>query len=790
MGHEWKIANTSGQRGDSLGIELTGTKAGQWHDRATGEGGTFPRLLMLNRGLSFPEACRLIGEILHIDLETGSLPVRRKADAAHVSLTPEQEISTMEAFDWRTAIKRFDREQQQQLVAERAFLIQTLAWLSERGEIGMLLVRGRPCVAFPVPGTNGEIIGAHYRWPEKNTDGKHDWFYVPKGIRVGPLVHGRLTTAKQVLLFESPWDGIALVDRLALRDLIDAGEIAVVCTRGAQFGDRLVNLPLPEQCVIYAFPQNDVARERCLDSIVAELAREVRVVRAPGSFKDINDWTRDGAQKADLMSAIQAAEIRKPETTRPDGFLRFKEPSKGRKTQTGARESVLGENVEFVENSPSIPIEWENSTNSTISTSTLSQKAVLPEDSILESFYALAVTVTEGADCYIIGAILPVVAASLGRNVWVQWMEKRLYPNLFTMLAGKPSDRKTSTLDLAELLARNSLPDEAFLSENFSPETLFDEYDPEAGGRPDKIFFIDDAKVLLADWQKSTIGQRNAARFLRLYDCKGMSENYRRNRSKGQSKEAQKRRIDETSTSVVLGATFNDCMFRDQTVRFGMQRRFLYYVAEKMARVIPYPPDCRAKLIELAHAFELLGKLAGPFTLSESAQALFEKYQYENRHQINDADPLEESLLSRLGTSPTHVLKVAQNFEACRSVYFLKENHEIQEKTLEYAIAHVAECERAIAALDSITKRIYIANDAEVLLAKIRYDFRALEKDGSIVLTKSQLTSKYAHHGSSRQGLDVQDLYLRQLPFLIGRGDAQALPKEGKLERWAFRTEN
>jgi hypothetical protein len=39
------------------------------------------------------------------------------------------------------------------------------------------------------------------------------------------------------------------------------------------------------------------------------------------------------------------------------------------------------------------------------------------------------------------------------------------------------------------------------------------------------------------------------------------------------------------------------------------------------------------------------------------------------------------------------------------------------------------------------------------------------------------------------RGLRVQDIYLRLIPYLIGRGDAQALPKEGKLERWAFRPE-
>src|SRR5271165_2142740 len=69
-----------------------------------------------------------------------------------------------------------------------------------------------------------------------------------------------------------------------------------------------------------------------------------------------------------------------------------------------------------------------NSTNSTFSPYTHSQKAVFPEDSILADFYALAVTMTEGADCYVIASILPVCAAILGRDVWLPWLAGSLYP--------------------------------------------------------------------------------------------------------------------------------------------------------------------------------------------------------------------------------------------------------------------------------------------------------------------------------------------------------------------------
>jgi hypothetical protein len=60
--------------------------------------------------------------------------------------------------------------------------------------------------------------------------------------------------------------------------------------------------------------------------------------------------------------------------------------------------------------------------------------------------------------CYIIGSILPVAGALLGRAVWLPWDPDSLTPNLFVMLAGKAGGRKSSTIGLAEAIARKTLP--------------------------------------------------------------------------------------------------------------------------------------------------------------------------------------------------------------------------------------------------------------------------------------------------------------------------------------------
>ena len=122
------------------------------------------------------------------------------------------------------------------------------------------------------------------------------------------------------------------------------------------------------------------------------------------------------------------------------------------------------------------------------------------------------------------------------------------------MLAGKPGDRKSSIIDLAEMVAHRIVPESAFLPKSFSPETLFEEFSEADGGRPDKLWIVDDANAVLTDWRKAVNGERVATRFLELYDCKGISDHFRRN---GDGKEGRRRSIPETSTSLLFGATFN-----------------------------------------------------------------------------------------------------------------------------------------------------------------------------------------------------------------------------------------
>jgi hypothetical protein len=463
-------------------------------------------------------------------------------------------------------------------------------------------------------------------------------------------------------------------------------------------------------------------------------------------------------------------------------------PGSNGSSENGSRVCTPVEFGEFVELARRLlPEKGDNSPNST---GVYVQKAIYPEDSILADWIRLAREHEESADAFIIGSILPVCGAMLGRHVWFQWGEKQKFANCFTMLAGKPGDRKSSIIDLAEMLARKVLPGNAFLPKSFSPETLFDQYD----GRPDKLWIVDDANAVLTDWRKAVNGERVATRFLELYDCKGISDHFRN--------QGGEREVTQTSTSLLFGATFNIACFQGQTLKAGLARRFLYYIAEKHGRLIVRPPrKDYLGLQALAEGFrelEKLEKIGGPMDFSQRAALCWEKYQRENRAEMDQTDSLhQEAKLSRLSSAPTQTLSIAMIFEATR---WAKNSNSpplfgpgdqwrglIDERTLNYAIDHTNECLKAAEFLDSIANKAEIAQQAEILLAHVRRDF--LPNDDFIFVTRTDLTRTYCKNSSRSGSWKPDDLYLRFIPHLERRSEARLLVQRGKQEWFAFRAE-
>ena len=58
IGNEWRVGSIDGESGKSLGVHLTGEKAGIWSDFATGDGGDLLNLWVQKRNLTNYEAMK------------------------------------------------------------------------------------------------------------------------------------------------------------------------------------------------------------------------------------------------------------------------------------------------------------------------------------------------------------------------------------------------------------------------------------------------------------------------------------------------------------------------------------------------------------------------------------------------------------------------------------------------------------------------------------------------------------------------------------------------------------
>jgi len=150
----------------------------------------------------------------------------------------------MTEFDWAQCRAKLTTVEGEKIASERAVRAFTIDRMRDRNWIGLCYCRKwhEWCIAFPVSDPNtGSIWRAHCRSPKRNGDGKWDWEYEPSSDpikrTIPALIFDTPGKAHTAHIFESQWDGAALIDKLDLIGDIDDGQVVIIATRGAQLDD-------------------------------------------------------------------------------------------------------------------------------------------------------------------------------------------------------------------------------------------------------------------------------------------------------------------------------------------------------------------------------------------------------------------------------------------------------------------------------------------------------------------------------------------------------------------------
>ena len=260
VGQEWRVGGTDGEAGKSMGVHMTGDKAGVWLDGQSGETGDAIGLWMACRKVDLRTACQEAMEFCGIreDRPVHHRKVYRKPDKSGVHALSGEHLQ------WLHSIRNLPD------ASVKAYK------LASRGDRLM----------FPFL-KDGELIFAKYRKLPKQFSAEADcepilfgWQAIPGDARAVVLCEGELdaiawhaygfpalsvpTGSGAHTWIESEWDALSVFDTIYLSmDMDPAGQkaVPVLCERLGRERVKVVSLPRKDanECLIDGIDSGTIA---------------------------------------------------------------------------------------------------------------------------------------------------------------------------------------------------------------------------------------------------------------------------------------------------------------------------------------------------------------------------------------------------------------------------------------------------------------------------------------------------------------------------------------------------
>jgi hypothetical protein len=324
-GHHWRCGSLAGEAGQSLAINISGTKAGIWHDFATGEAGDALDLVAAvlfggNLRAAMDWAASWLGVQDHSARNPATLIVRREAP-------PRQPDET------ETKRRRF----------AMALFIEAQRWLEETPVAAYLAARGieldalrrkpsalrfhpacacteaarpLPAMVAAIVSAEGVFLGCHRTWLEPDPDAPGAWRKAtlrdPKrtlGRYVGGFIPLSRGASGQPFKRARKGETVAIAEGIetALSVAIARPDLRVIAAVALP---NMLRLDLPRAFArVILCADNDSGNPRAADLLnnaaarFAADGREVLIARPPEDVKDFNDLLKPPAQKPNTTKA-------------------------------------------------------------------------------------------------------------------------------------------------------------------------------------------------------------------------------------------------------------------------------------------------------------------------------------------------------------------------------------------------------------------------------------------------------------------------------------------------------
>lgn len=295
-GAELRYGDVHGSAGQSLGVHLTGDKAGVWKDFSTGEGGDLLDLWAVSKGIDLGSAIREAKEHLGIR----DVPITgRKASAKPIDRPKGVSGLRDGEMRWLTETRKLSRE------AVSAY---------------KLVSRGTGVVAFPYLLPDGSLVGMKYRatgedkyWAEAGgAKALFGWQAIPATARSVVLCEGEL---KALAWWGYGFPALSVpfgggdggkqdwieveYDRLSRFDVIYVAMDEDAAGRAA--AEAIIERLGPERCAVVEHPLPNDPKAKCINACVAlgvdreSVAAAIKIARPrdPEELRGAEAYTDD-----------------------------------------------------------------------------------------------------------------------------------------------------------------------------------------------------------------------------------------------------------------------------------------------------------------------------------------------------------------------------------------------------------------------------------------------------------------------------------------------------------------
>lgn len=276
VGHEWRCGGTDGSSGKSLGVHMTGDKAGVWCDFASGESGDLIGLWMACTGADLMTSCSEAMAFLNIKETKVENPKRNWTRPTKEGVSP----LVPQHAQWLREVRKLSDE-----------VVKTYRLATRKGALMFPYLRG------------ADLIFAKYRpIPAKE-------FFIDKDCE--PCLFGWQAipaNSRQIVITEGELDALAMYQYgfPALSIPFGGGK----ANKQAWIENEYDRLAVYDEIVLSL--DDDAEGKLAVAEIIKRLGRErVRVATLPR--KDANACLIEGVPKEEIAKAIREAKSQDPE---------------------------------------------------------------------------------------------------------------------------------------------------------------------------------------------------------------------------------------------------------------------------------------------------------------------------------------------------------------------------------------------------------------------------------------------------------------------------------------------